>query len=100
MVSFTSLALLSLTAVGSLAAPTMERRWHEQCMSAEEAQRVADNYGELIRNYSDGLAMAALSTDFTDFSEGVNTLINTCPQGASAQPCRFSRRRSLAEHNS
>jgi len=84
MVSFTSLALLSLAAVGSLAAP--QKRWsNDQCMTGAEAQQVADNYAELIRNYSDELAKEALAKDFTDYSEGVNTLINTCPQGAAAQ---------------
>jgi hypothetical protein len=84
MVSFTSLALLGLAAAGSLAAPA-EKRWSSDCMTAAEAQQVADNYAELIRSYSDELAIAALAPDFTDYSESVNSLINTCPQGKAAK---------------
>ena len=85
MVSFTSLALLSLAAVGSLAAPA-EKRWsNSKCMTGAEAQQVADNYAELIRDYSDELALDALAKDFTDYSESVNSLINTCPQGKAAK---------------
>ena len=88
MVSFTAAALFSLAAIGTLAAPRMEKRWHDRsdCMCEADAQRVANNYGTLIASYSDELANAALAKDFTDYSEGVNTLINTCPQGAAAQP--------------
>ncbi|KAK5173974.1 uncharacterized protein LTR77_001053 [Saxophila tyrrhenica] len=90
MVAFVSAALLSLAAVGTLAAPTVEKRtglWHHKsdCMSRREAQVVADNYAELIRNYTDELALATLDPGFTDYSESVNTLINTCPQGDAAQ---------------
>lgn len=83
MVHFTSAAVLSLAA-GALAAP--KGLWHHKsgCMSADEAQQVATNYGDLIASYSDELANAALSKDFTDYSESVNTLIDTCPQGAAA----------------
>lgn len=85
MLSFTSLALLGLAAVGSLAAPT-EKRWsHSKCMTGAEAQQVADNYAELIRNYSEELANEALAVDFTDYSESVNALIDTCPQGKAAK---------------
>jgi len=54
-------------------------------MSKAEAQQVADNYAQLIRDFSVAGADASLSVDFTDYSEGVNTLINTCPQGSAAQ---------------
>ena len=84
MVSFTSLALLGLAAAGSLAAPA-EKRWSGDCMTGAEAQQVADNYAELIRDYSDELAIDALAKDFTDYSESVNSLINTCPQGKAAK---------------
>ena len=57
MVSFTSLALLGLAA-GALAAPA-EKRWSGDCMTGAEAQQVADNYAELIRDYSDELAIDA-----------------------------------------
>jgi len=84
MVSFTSCALLSLAAIGSLAVPS--GLWHHgsQCMSKAEAQQVADNYAELIRHFTVAGADSSLSVDFTDYSESVNTLINTCPQGSAA----------------
>ena len=81
MVSLTSFALLSLAAVGSLAGPLNKR---SPCMSTADAQQVADNYAALISNFSVAGANAALSPDFTDYAEGVNTLINTCPQGSAA----------------
>lgn len=85
MVSFTGVALFSLAAIGSLAAP--KGLWHHdsQCMSTADAQQVADNYAELIRHFTVEGADASLSPDFTDYSESVNTLINTCPQGSAAQ---------------
>jgi len=91
MPSFSTLAVLSLSALGALARPATdarhaeyERRNDGYCMSRREAQVVADNYAELIRSYSLPLANAALSPDFTDYSESVNTLINECPQGSAA----------------
>lgn len=80
MPSFKSLALLSFTAAGNLAAPA-EKRWNDKCLSDYDAQTVATNYGTLIESYSDSLANAVLSENFTDYSESVNTLINSCPQG-------------------
>ena len=86
MPSLKSFALLSLAAVGSLAKP-MEKRWTgsgSTCMTFDEAQQVATNYGDLIANYNTPLAEKALAENFTDYSEGVNTLINSCPQGGAA----------------
>lgn len=80
MVALNSLALLSLAAAGTLAAPTSN-----QCMTDDQANVVAEKYGELIASYTDELADAILTTDFTDWSESVNTLINTCPQGDAAK---------------
>jgi len=90
MPSFSSLAVLSIFALGSLARPAPEashkefERRHDHCLSKGEAQQVADNYAQLIRSYTTDLANAALSVDFTDYSESVNTLINECPQGSAA----------------
>ncbi|KAI6807116.1 hypothetical protein KC332_g11500 [Hortaea werneckii] len=88
MPSFTSFLTVSLLAVGTLAQPAAKRekrhRNNEYCLSNREAQQVATNYGLLISNYSDELANAVLSPDFTDYSESVNTLINSCPQGSAA----------------
>lgn len=56
------------------------------CMSDADAQQVATNFKELIANYSDELADASMTTDFTDYSDSVNELINsgcTGPQTVS-----------------
>ncbi|KAK4502635.1 hypothetical protein PRZ48_006061 [Zasmidium cellare] len=81
MVALKSLALLSFAAAGILAAPASGG---SQCMTDDQANVVAEAYGELIANYNEDLANAILTEDFTDYSEGVNTLINTCPQGSAA----------------
>lgn len=82
MVAFTSLAALSLAAAGT----TLATPWGNQCMTDDEANLVAEKWGELIANYTDELANAIVTPDFVDWSESVNTLINTCPQGAAAMP--------------
>ncbi|EME84039.1 uncharacterized protein MYCFIDRAFT_195207 [Pseudocercospora fijiensis CIRAD86] len=87
MLSYTSIFLISLAAIGSLAAPAKrDGNWHDQGLTASEAASVAAGYGQLIRQYSTDLANQLLTPNFTDYSEGVNTLINSCPQGPSAQP--------------
>jgi hypothetical protein len=90
MPSFSSLAVASVLALGALARPQngpAHRRWGGDnfCLTRSEAQQVATNYGNLIATYSDALANVALSPDFTDYSESVNTLIDECPQGSAAQ---------------
>lgn len=47
------------------------------CMSDSDAQQVATNFKDLIANYSDELADSSLTTDFTDYSDSVNELINS-----------------------
>lgn len=54
------------------------------CLSYAQANSLAEAYGTLIANYTDELANAVLSVDFTDYSESVNTLIDSCPQGSAA----------------
>ena len=46
------------------------------CISAADAQEVADHFEPLISNYSNASATAFLTTNFTDYSSGVNSLIN------------------------
>lgn len=89
MPSFSTLALASLMAIGAFAAPAeVEQRGARgpYCLNGYQAQQIATNYGNLIASYSDALANAALSPNFVDYSESVNTLINSCPQGDAAQP--------------
>jgi hypothetical protein len=64
MPSINSIVLFSLAALGAIAAPAEKRR-------AGRGQCVSD---------------AVLATNFTDYSESVNTLINSCPQGDAAKP--------------
>jgi hypothetical protein len=86
MPSFSSIALLSLAAVGALAAPARHSNRNAQCVSDAQADQIASDYAALIVSYSDALADAALAPNFTDYSESVNTLINSCPQGDAAKP--------------
>jgi hypothetical protein len=89
MPSFSSLALFSLAALGAVAAPAERRQAlgpESQCMTAAEADQVATAWGTLIASYNEALADAVLTTNFTDYSESVNTLINSCPQGDAAKP--------------
>ncbi|TKA71903.1 hypothetical protein B0A55_07193 [Friedmanniomyces simplex] len=85
MPSFSTLALASVLALGAFARPKMEKRGgYGYCLDRNEAQQVATNYGDLIASYTQAQAEAALSWDFTDFSESVNSLIVGCPQGSAA----------------
>ncbi|KAK3616078.1 hypothetical protein LTR56_022434 [Elasticomyces elasticus] len=86
MPSMNTIAVASILAIGALARPsTVELRDNSQyCLDKNAAQQVATNYGNLIAGYTDELAVAALSVDFTDFSASVNSLIVGCPQGSAA----------------
>jgi hypothetical protein len=46
------------------------------CLSDEDAEQAADIFRELIQNYSDDLALAALTEDFVDYSSAVAIIIN------------------------
>lgn len=89
-IGLTSLACLASTSLASAhPADTTTKRWSEGdagCMTFDQAQTVVNNWAELITSYSDAAADAYVTKAFTDYSESVNTLINTCPQGDAAQP--------------
>lgn len=54
----------------------------QPCLDDGAAQKVAENFRSLITNYSNASAAAYLTEDFHDYSDGVNTLINSgCPNG-------------------
>ncbi|KAF2725525.1 hypothetical protein K431DRAFT_215363 [Polychaeton citri CBS 116435] len=72
-------AAISLLAGSAAASP---RRF--RCMRDSDAQQVATNFGNLIAAYTDALADAALSPNIKDYSESVNSLINTCPEPGAA----------------
>lgn len=90
MPSFSTLFTTGLLAASSvLAAPfngNVDKRSAGYCLSDADAQQVATNYANLIQLVSgwEDIANAALSEQFTDYSESVNTLIDSCPQGSKA----------------
>jgi len=87
MPSISSLVVLSLAALGAVAAPAEKFRARRgQCVTDAEADQIATSYAALIVSYSDSLADTVLAPNFTDYSESVNTLINSCPQGDAAKP--------------
>lgn len=47
------------------------------CMSQSDAQQVADNFQNLIAEYSDALANKSLTVGFEDYSDSVITLIDS-----------------------
>jgi hypothetical protein len=52
------------------------------CMSATDAQGVANNFQALIATYSDALAEKTLTENFHDYTDSVIELIdNGCPNG-------------------
>jgi hypothetical protein len=105
MPSFSTILATSLAITYALAAPATQltarpnsnrnnnntSQWEEpqqqhpqSCLNAQQAQEVATKYGLLISSYTDASADAILTTNFTDYSQSVNTLINSCPQGSAA----------------
>jgi hypothetical protein len=94
MPSFSNLLTLGLFAAGSLAVPfagksqpvKRDNSGSGSCMSDQDAQQIATAYGQLIQLVSgwQDIANGVLSESFTDYSESVNTLIDSCPQGSAA----------------
>ena len=78
-----STSLLAATAVlagSALAVPAPEPRIQITddcyCLSNRDAYQAADIFQELIQNYSDELALEALTEDFVDYSSAVSIIIN------------------------
>ncbi|GIZ45644.1 hypothetical protein CKM354_000880200 [Cercospora kikuchii] len=116
MPSFNNLLAFSLATIGALAAPARDfiprdkdysnntspssyhssNNHHSQkadellCLTSHQAQAIATDYGLLISNYTDTLADSLLMPNFTDYSQSVNTLINSCPQGSEAHTLPLS----------
>lgn len=64
---------------------TNDPRSNYNCMTYDDAQKVANNFKTLIASYSDDFAEQALTTDFHDYSDGVAELINGgCTTGGMA----------------
>ncbi|KAK6432708.1 hypothetical protein LTR95_011119 [Oleoguttula sp. CCFEE 5521] len=80
-------AVVSALALGVSATPS--RHWwgfgkdfNGQCLSDDCANTVANNFKSLISDYSNGLADSVLTTDYVDYSDSVNELINNgCATG-------------------
>ncbi|KAK3069206.1 hypothetical protein LTR53_012646 [Teratosphaeriaceae sp. CCFEE 6253] len=66
-------------AVGALAVPTIlnKRDCNDTCMTFDQATKVANNFKTLISDYSNASAEIFLTEDFSDYSDGVNELINS-----------------------
>lgn len=70
---------------GSVKRPSWYPGRSSTCLSDQEAQGVADNFRNLIADYSDALANASLTEDFVDYSDSVIELINNgCPNSPVA----------------
>ena len=70
--------LVAALAGSAIAAPfisDLEKRggW---CISEKDAQKAADIFQELIQDYSNKLALEALTPDYEDWSSSVNIIIN------------------------
>lgn len=81
-----SLFAFAALATGALAAPKQQQKQKQsECLTDSSAYHVAENFGTLIQTYSNTSAEAFLTTDFTDYSDSVNELINSgCPNGPQA----------------
>ena len=78
---------ISLLALGATAAPApvAEREASSSCMTKQDADKVANNFKDLINlDFNKTLAREALATNFHDYSDGVNELINAGCQGPHA----------------
>lgn len=82
------IAALALLSVGATAIPapsatssatssSASAPIESQCLDAAAASKVATNFGSLISAYSNKSANAYLTADFEDYSDSVNTLINS-----------------------
>lgn len=86
MVSFTTATLFSLAATGVLARPAVRRQDSNGCLTFDDAQKVANNWGDLLAyKINDTFVSSVMTPGFVDYSESVNTIIDSCPQGAAAQ---------------
>lgn len=111
-----SIAALSALAIGALAGPIdsmsgfrisgeipkIQER-DSTCMSTDEAQRVAENFKDLINlTFNQTLAKTALTKDFTDYSDSVTELINSGCYGPQplTEPTFTSRKAFISGQSS
>jgi hypothetical protein len=92
---FATIAALALSAAAA-PAPDGEGHWNGAdytnpgesnntcCLDDSHAYKVAENFGQLISAYTNSAAQAYLTTNFTDYSDSVNELINNGCTGPQA----------------
>ncbi|KAK3649651.1 hypothetical protein LTR56_006834 [Elasticomyces elasticus] len=68
--------LYSLATVALFTALSFASNKTSFCMTRADAQQVADNYQNLQTQFSDALATASLSNNFTSYSDSIAVLIN------------------------
>ena len=96
MRSFSTIVAAASVVAGVFAAPeaNLANKLHGaragKCLTDTSAQQVATNFANLIAAYSDDLADSSLTTDFTDYSSSVNTLIDSGCTGPVDVSDRFS----------
>ncbi|KAK3669588.1 hypothetical protein LTR78_010526 [Recurvomyces mirabilis] len=56
--------------------PALPTGTPRKCITPQEAEELAEVFRQLIQDYSTGLALAALTEDFVDYSSAVNILMN------------------------
>lgn len=76
MRSFTAIATASLIALAAASPEPIFKRDDASCMTQAEAQTVANNFQELIADYSVDAANAYLTEDFEDNTDSVTELID------------------------
>lgn len=70
-------------AVGAPSPTTTTQVDNRYCLTDSDAYEAASIFQELIQEYSDDLAVSALTEDFVDYSSAVSIIINTLKDGAS-----------------
>jgi len=79
---FTSLLFAGVAAAAAVAAPAELVERDFICLGDNDATKVANNFKSLITAYNSSTADAVLTSDFHDYSDSVNELINNgCPSG-------------------
>ena len=81
-----SVLLTSALALCASASPVDKRNYGGSCLSASQAQTVADNFRATIAEpFNVAFVKATFAKTFQDYSDSVNELINAgCPSGGAA----------------
>lgn len=60
----------------STSSPEYPSEDYNDCVTDEEADQMAEVFRQLIQDYSDDVALSALTEDFVDYASAVNILMN------------------------